>query len=133
MNVMFFRLKPGLDLKTEIEKKLSEHTITAGCIVSCVGGLSQATVRMAGATPESQDIRTYKGDYQITSLVGTVSTNGVHLHMSFSDSDGIVHGGHLKEGTIVYPTAEIAIGYEETMSFTREYDEETGFDELVVN
>lgn len=88
---------------------------------------------MAGATPTAQDIRTLKGDYEIVSLVGTVSVNGVHLHMSFSDSDGIVRGGHLKEGTLIHPTAEIVIGVDENAEMRREMDEETGFAELIIN
>jgi len=88
---------------------------------------------MAGALPNKQDIRTYEGDYEITSLVGTVSVNGVHLHMAISDNEGKGFGGHLKEGTIIHPTAEIVIGEDEQVAYTRELDEETGFPELVVS
>jgi uncharacterized protein len=133
MKTITFRLKPGADLKQSIEEKVSEHAVRGGFIVTCVGGLEQAVVRMAGAKPDLQDIRTYKGDYEITSLVGTVSVNGVHLHMSFSDNEGVAHGGHLKEGTIIHPTAEIVLGFEEGVSYTREFDSDTGFPELVVS
>ncbi|MEK7152666.1 MAG: PPC domain-containing DNA-binding protein, partial [Patescibacteria group bacterium] len=111
---------------------ISKHAIKAGFIVTCVGGLEQATIRMAGAKPDAQDIRTMGGDFEIVSLVGTVSTNGVHLHMSFSNKNGVVQGGHLKEGTIIHPTAEIVIGVDETVTFKRELDQGTGFKELVV-
>jgi predicted DNA-binding protein with PD1-like motif len=53
--------------------------------------------------------------------------------MSFSDNEGIVRGGHLKEGTIIHPTAEIVIGIDEDVQMKREFDQETGFDELVVS
>lgn len=132
MKTIIFRLKPGADLKTSIEEVVKQNSIKAGFIVTCVGGLEQATVRMAGAKPDAQDIRTFKGDFEIVSLVGTVSLKGVHLHMSFSDSEGIVRGGHLKEGTVIHPTAEIVIGVDESAVMTREMDEQTGFDELVV-
>lgn len=133
MQTIIFRLKPGADLKRSIEERIKQNNIRAGFIVTCVGGLEQATVRMAGAKPEAQDIRTLKNDFEIVSLVGTVSVNGVHLHMSFSDSEGIIYGGHLKEGTIIHPTAEIVIGINEGMEMKREMDEETGFAELVVS
>jgi predicted DNA-binding protein with PD1-like motif len=133
MKIIAFRLLPGEDLKSSIEKVIREKNVKAGFIVSCVGGLEQACVRMAGATPDSQDIRTYKQDFEIVSLVGTISVNGTHLHMAFSDSDGIVRGGHLKEGTIIHPTAEIVIGIEEAIEFKREMDDKTGFKEIVVN
>lgn len=132
MKTIIFRLKPGADLKSSIEEVIKDNAIKAGFIVTCVGGLEQATVRMAGAKPDKQDIRTFKDDFEIVSLVGTVSVNGTHLHMSFSDSEGVVHGGHLKEGTIIHPTAEIVIGINEDVEMKREMDEETGFTELVV-
>ncbi|HSW77586.1 MAG TPA: PPC domain-containing DNA-binding protein [Candidatus Chromulinivoraceae bacterium] len=133
MKLHTIRLKPGKDLKLELENFVKAKNIQAGFIITCVGGLSQACMRMAGALPDKQDIRTYKGDYEITSLVGTVGVNGVHLHMAISDSEGKGFGGHLKEGTIIHPTAEIVIGEDEQATYTRELDEETGFPELVVS
>jgi len=132
MKIHTFRITPSNDLKIELEKFVKRNNVQAGFIVTCVGGLSQATMRMAGAIPDKQDIRTYKGDFEITSLVGTVSVNGVHLHMSISDKDGKGFGGHLKEGTIIHPTAEIVIGEDENAIYTRKLDGETGFPELVV-
>ncbi len=132
MKIYTFRLKPGNDLKTEIENFVKSKNIQAGFIVTCVGGLNQATLRMAGAQPDKQDIRTYQGDYEITSLVGTVSAHGTHLHMAISDKEGKSFGGHLKEGTIIHPTAEIVLGEDEQAKYTRELDDETGFPELVV-
>jgi predicted DNA-binding protein with PD1-like motif len=132
MKTIIFRLKPGADLKSSIEATIQQHNIKAGFIVTCVGGLEQAVVRMAGAKPDAQDIQTFKNDFEIVSLVGTVSVNGTHLHMSFSDNEGIVRGGHLKEGTIIHPTAEIVIGIDESVEMKREMDKETGFAELVV-
>lgn len=133
MKIHTFRIKPGNDLKTELETFVKTNNIQAGFIITCVAGLKQATLRMAGASPDRQDIRTYGGDYEVTSLVGTVSVNGVHLHMSISDSEGRSFGGHLKEGTIIHPTAEVVIGEDERTIYTRELDEETGFPELVVS
>jgi len=127
-----FRIKPGNDLKAELEKFVKAKNIQAGFIITCVGGLSQATMRMAGAVPDKQDIRAYEGDFEITSLVGTVSINGVHLHMAISDKEGKSFGGHLKEGTIIHPTAEVVIGEDKQAVYTRELDEETGFPELKV-
>lgn len=133
MKTILFRLKPGEDLKGGIEKVVAKNDIKAGFIVTCVGGLSQATVRMAGATPEKQDIQTLKEDFEIVSLTGTVSTNGSHLHMSFSDKDGKVYGGHLKAGTLVNPTAEIVIGIADDIMIQRIMDKETGFKELNIS
>ncbi len=132
MKTLTFRLKPGSDLKNGIMKFVADNDIVAGFIITCVGGLQQATVRMASATPNSQDIETFKGAFEIVSLVETISVNGMHLHIAFSDTDGTVHGGHLKKGTIIHPTAEIVIGIDQAVGYTREMDNETGFKELAV-
>ena len=132
MKTYAFRLKPGADLKKGIEDFAKSHGLKAAYIVTCVGGLEQVTMRMAGAKPDSQDIRTHAQDFEIVSLVGTTGINGSHLHIAVSDNLGKVSGGHLKEGTLIHPTAEIVLGEIEDATFSRQFDEETGFDELVV-
>lgn len=132
MRIHTFRLKPGQDLKPEIEKYVSLNNIQAGFIITCVAGLKHATIRMADAKPDSQDIRTFDGPLEVTSLVGTVSVNGTHIHINVSDKEGIVFGGHLKENSPVHLTAEIVIGEDENATYTREKDKDTGFTELVV-
>ncbi len=132
MKTYSFRLTPGDDLKLGIEKFTSRATIGAGYILTCVGSLTEVVIRLAGATPEKQDIRSYRGHFEIVSLVGTVSINGCHLHMSFSDEYGTVAGGHLKEGSVVGTTAEVVLGEDENVQYYRELDPETGFPELNV-
>ena len=68
---------------------------------------------------------------EIDTVHGTVSANGVHLHISVSDVEGRVYGGHLKEGCIVRTTCELVVGALEDVVFDRVADEATGFDELV--
>lgn len=132
MKTFAFRLKPGTDIKKEIEAFATLNGLKAAFVVTCVGGLRQVTMRMAGATPEAQDIQTITEDLEIVSLVGTTGTNGSHFHIAVSDKDGKVLGGHLKGGAIVHPTAEIVLGEMEDATFIREMDDETGFKELVV-
>jgi hypothetical protein len=50
------------------------------------------------------------GKHEIVSLVGTLALDGDHLHIAVSDSTGRTIGGHLMEGSLVYTTAEIAVG-----------------------
>ncbi len=132
MKIHALRLKPGQDLKMEIEQYAKKRNIRAGFIVTCVAGLEKATLRMAEATPNRQDVRTFDGPVEVTSLVGTISNDGCHLHITISDKEGRAFGGHLKEQSIVYSTAEIIIGEDESKIFSRELDEQTGFDELVI-
>jgi predicted DNA-binding protein with PD1-like motif len=132
MKLYSLRLKPGQDLRKELINYASKNDIRAGSIVTCVGALKYFTLRMAGATPENQDIRSYSETAEIVSLVGTLSTDDCHLHISLSTKDGTVIGGHLKEGSLVDLTAEITILDDEAKEFSREPDEETGFTELVI-
>lgn len=126
------RLKPNDDLKTGLESIVKNHDVGSGFIGTCVGSLHAVTLRMAGAKPEKQDIRKLEGHFEIVSLVGTISTNGTHLHLSVADEDGKVIGGHLKEGSIITTTAEVVICYDESIAFERVMDKETGFEELSI-
>ena len=132
MKTYAFRLKPGQDLREEIDKFVKEHDMKAGVVVSCVGSLRKAVLRMAGAKPKAEPMKTYEGSFEIVSLVGTVEPGDRHLHIAISDKEGNVFGGHLKGGCIVETTAEVVIGELEGVRFTRKLDPETGYDELVV-
>ena len=132
MKHLAFRLKPGEMLKEEIETRAEKHDIAAGVVLSIVGGLSKAKLRMAGATPDTQVIKKFEGPFEIVSGTGTISKNGCHIHISISNETGAVVGGHLKDGCTVSPTAEIVIGVLEDTAFKRVMDQETGFKELEV-
>lgn len=130
MKIHVFRLKPSQDLRKEIDKYVSDNNIKAGVLISCVGNVAKAVLRMANASI----IKTFSdmGTYEIVSLVGTLEKGNSHLHLSISDKDGNTFGGHLKEGTLVGVTAEVVIGEIPSTEFKREFDKETGYDELVV-
>ncbi len=135
MKTHAFRLKPGEDLRSSIEGYTKKNNIKAGVILTCVGSLKQATIRMANASTleKNKQILSFNKKFEIVSLVGTLSDKKCHLHISLSDGNGKVIGGHLKKGCIIYTTAEIVIGELPELEFTRETDESTGFVELVVN
>jgi len=128
MKTYAFRLKPGQKLREEIDAFVSKKKIKAGIILTCVGNLSKAVLRMADA----KIIKTYEGTFEIVSLVGTVEKGNSHLHISISDKKGNTFGGHLNNESIVGITAEIVIGELENVSFEREPDDTTGYEELVV-
>lgn len=122
------RLKPGQDLRQEIEAYVQAHGIRAGWMVTCVGSLTRVVLRLANQTEGT----TYTGHFEIVTLAGTLSTTGCHLHLSFSDSTGTTLGGHLLPGSLVYTTAEIVIGENTDMEFTREKDGTTPWEELQI-
>jgi predicted DNA-binding protein with PD1-like motif len=73
------------------------------------------------------------GPLEIVSATGTLSRHGMHIHISVSDSNGEVAGGHLAAGCIIRTTCEIVIQELDGVVFTREKDETTGFNELKIS
>ena len=132
MHLVAKRLTPGKDLKQTIIEFAAEKNIAAGAIISAVGSLSIANIRMAGAQPDKQDVRELAGPFEIVSLIGTVGIDGEHLHISLSDKDGKVIGGHLKDGCLVETTVELVIAVDDRLEFRRDVDPTTGFKELSV-
>jgi uncharacterized protein len=79
-----------------------------------------------------QEIRQLDGPFEIVSLVGSLSGGSDHLHISLSDKDGRVIGGHVMGDLYVFTTAEIVMGECQQLVFDREHDPSTGFPELIV-
>jgi predicted DNA-binding protein with PD1-like motif len=128
MKIIAIRLKPDEDLKESLKTFVKQNNIQSGFILTAVGSLKQATLRFA-----SQDnYQVFDERFEIVSLVGTLSTHGIHLHISLSDKNGETLGGHLVEGCIIYTTAEIVIGTSEDFIFLRTVDETTGYKELEI-
>lgn len=123
----YFRLRKGMDLKNEIEKFVLEHNMS-GVILCCVGCLSKLSIRLADGETGFEKA----GRFEIVSVTGTLSTTGVHIHISVSDEEGNTIGGHLKNGCIVNTTAEICLLDIPDVRFKREFDESTGYKELVI-
>jgi predicted DNA-binding protein with PD1-like motif len=132
MKMVAIRLHRGDDLKKAIEGFIETQDISAGAVICAVGCLSQAKLRMAGATPDRQDVRTYREPLEIVSLIGVAARNRKHLHLAVSNREGQVFGGHLKEGCIVDTTVELIIAADDKLEFGEEPDPVTGFGELMI-
>jgi len=128
MKVVPLRLRPGDDLRRALDAWMAEKQEQAGCVISGVGSLSMAQLRLAGAIEEMA----IHGDLEILSLSGTLSPDGVHLHIAIADSSGAVIGGHLCAGSLVRTTAELVIGLLPDWRFNRELDPATGYAELAI-
>ena len=98
MKIIAFRLRPGDDLKNEIQHHAQENKIAAGWILTCVGSLRKANLRYAN----QENASALDSFFEIVSLTGTVSVNGCHLHISIGDGRGATIGGHVMDGNIVY-------------------------------
>ncbi|WP_345222165.1 PPC domain-containing DNA-binding protein [Hymenobacter koreensis] len=128
MRTYALRLRPGDDLRQCLLRFAQDERIKAGALLTCVGSLTQVTLRLANQ--EGPTI--YRGHFEIVSLVGTLAESGSHVHLSVADSTGRTFGGHLLDGNLVYTTAELVIGVLEDVEFRREPDPTFGYNELVV-
>jgi len=124
-----FRLRPGTDLRGGIEAFCRKRRLRAATIVTCVGSLAHARLRLAGGTR----IETIGGPLEIVSLVGTVAANGAHLHAAVADAEGRVTGGHLCAGSHVLTTAEVVVLEDRSSRYQRTFDLGTGYRELNVD
>jgi len=79
-----FRLKPGEDLRKEIELFVKQNNIKAAIISTRVGSLTEANIRFAN----QPNGKTLKGFFEILSLSGVVSINGSHIHIAVADKKG---------------------------------------------
>jgi glutaredoxin len=76
-------------------------------VLSVVGNLSQASF----ACPGLDEPTVLRGELEIITLQGTLSPQGVHLHLSFSDPGCQVWGGHLEHGSLVLKGADLLVGF----------------------
>lgn len=128
MEYCVIRLRKGQDLKKSLLSFCIENGIEAACVVSSVGCLYQANIRLAKA----MEYKEFDEDLEIISVNGTINQDACHLHISFADQNGSVFGGHLCEGCLVNTTCEIVLLVLKKYVFQREFDQETGYNELVI-
>lgn len=128
MQTIAIRLHPGNDLRQSLLQVAHDQPIAAGCILSGIGSLKQAAIRFAN----QKQTTILTGYFEIVTLAGTLSNQGVHLHMAIANQSGRVIGGHVSDGCLIYTTAELVIGLLDAVSFCREPDPQTGFAELLI-
>lgn len=128
MNTLPLRLRPGQDLKGELDRLVEKYRIEAACILTCVGSLTTAVLRFANQKTSTR----LDGHFEIVSLTGVLSKHGSHYHIAIADGYGRSYGAHLMDGWTVYTTAEIVIGIIADCSFLRTFDPQTGYPELEV-
>ncbi|MEO0409047.1 MAG: PPC domain-containing DNA-binding protein [Cyanobacteria bacterium P01_A01_bin.135] len=128
LQAIALRLTPQQDLKAELVRLTKAQSCSAGCILTCTGSLSTATLRFAG---QPVGVR-LQGHFEILSLSGTLSQEGCHLHLAIADKRGQTYGGHLMEGCLVYTTVELVVGLLPQLQFHRTPDQATGYAELQI-
>lgn len=128
MNTLPLRLNPGDDLRVAIQAAAAAQGGRAAFVLAGIGSLAATNIRLAGA----DEAMAIPGDVEILTLSGSVSPQGVHLHVTVSDAAGRVLGGHVAPGCIVRTTAELLLALLPEWDFTREPDARTGYAELVL-
>jgi predicted DNA-binding protein with PD1-like motif len=124
-----FRLEPGADLRAELVARTVQLKLEAAAIVTCVGSLQVACLRLA----DESIPKPYNGPFEIVSVMGTLGQGQCHLHLAIADATGRVIGGHMREGCIIHTTAEVVLISLVDLVFGRELDVGTGFKELSIS
>lgn len=128
MDALPLRIPAGADLRAALEAVPALHGAGAAFVVQGIGSLSVARLRYAGRP----DLAELRGDLEILTLGGSLGADGAHLHMSVSDAEGRVSGGHVGPGCVVRTTAEVLVALLPAHRFSREHDPATGYKELFV-
>ncbi len=106
MHPLPLHLGPGSDLRASLEQVAIEAD-ASGFVLGVVGDLSQAAFQCPGLAEPT----VLQGHLEIITLQGTVAPQGVHLHLSLSDGDCQVWGGHLEHGSLVLRGADLLVGF----------------------
>jgi len=119
------RLERGEDLYASLMKLVRENDIRNGCF-QVMGALGRAKVGIFEGG--KYEWVSHEGPLEISSCVGNVSVKEgepfVHCHAVLNDHRGTLLGGHVAEGCIADPTAEVHVTvYEGELS--RRYDDDT--------
>lgn len=129
MKTIAVRLRKNDKLKESLNDIINTYKIKSEAIITGVGSINKGNIRLA----DGKSIKQLNDPHEIVSLTGTLSPDGVHIHISLADIKGKVIGGHLMEDTFINTTCELIIGiFNEEFEFTREYDKETGYSELSI-
>lgn len=129
MKELAFRLVKGDDLKERIESECKENSVDTAVVLSGVGSVSKVKIRLAKALDYLENVN----DYEIVSMTGTISNGKAHIHVSFADENANCIGGHLEYGCIIDTTCELVLGVLDEYSSQRQFDENTGYNEIVFN
>ena len=102
-----------LQLKVEADRDLMQVVNDlaimngiSGYILGVVGDLS----RVVFQCPNRTSLTEIQGKLEIITLNGTFNPQKTHLHVSVSDENCKVWGGHLSKGTLVLNGAQILLG-----------------------
>lgn len=110
-NTIVARIDKGEEILEQIKAIAVKENIKLANI-NALGATNDFTVGVFKTTEKKYYSNTFKGDFEIVSLTGTINTMNnefyTHIHMSAGDAEGKVFGGHLNRA-IVSATCEMVI------------------------
>ena len=93
----------GEEVVESLKKFCEDNKIKLGTI-SGIGAVKKATIGFYNLETKKYYPKELNGDYEITSLLGNISTMGrevyLHLHINLADSTYNTFGGHLNSAVI---------------------------------
>lgn len=123
------RLKPGQDVKAELEALAKANRLQAASIVSVVGSLTDVALRYANQPTTTR----LQGHFEVVAMSGYLADGEFHCHLAVSDGEGKTLGGHLMDGNVVYTTLVVVIQEHLQLRYRREVDPKSNYAELVID
>lgn len=126
-NKYVLRLDKGEEIVETLKEFCSQHGIKLGWIKG-IGAVGEATIGLFETGKKEYHSVDLKGDYEITSLLGNISTMDgetyLHLHITLGDDKYSILGGHFARG-VISATGEFLI---ESIDgeVDREFNDEVG-------
>ena len=105
MEHFFYNFSKGVDVYNSLNE-LHRHHNSTSFLISAVGDLSKASFKC----PLNEKPVILEKKLEIITLSGFLRSKESHLHISVSDENCGVFGGHLLSGTIVLKSLDVLIG-----------------------
>jgi len=105
MEHYFYNFSTGVDVYNSLIELHRDRNSTS-FLISAVGDLSKVSFKC----PLNDKPVIFEKKLEIITLSGYLRSTESHLHISASDENCIVFGGHLLSGTIVLKSLDILIG-----------------------
>ena len=105
MEHYFYNFSSGVDVYNSLNELHRDHNSTS-FLISAVGDLSKVSFKC----PLNDKPIIFEKKLEIITLSGYLRSTESHLHISVSDENCSVFGGHLLSGTIVLKSLDVLIG-----------------------
>ena len=110
-NSYVIRLNKGEEVVSSLKELCKKENIRLGEITG-LGASDLVEIGVFNVNTKEYKTKTFEGMFEITSLVGNVTTKDdevyLHIHINFGDEEGFVKGGHLVQARIS-ATSEIIL------------------------